>query len=263
MSDIALTFKQSGYVLTSMRRNPRLVVFSVAFPIVLLLLFASIFSKGKNATTHFAGGPITTDAYFTAGIIAYSISMICFSSLAVALTTQRENGVLKRIRGTPVPAWTFIAARILGSVVVVLLMTVLLLLIGRLAFGVRISSAGIGELAVFLVIGTFAMCSLGVALTTYTTTADSAATIAPFSTVILAFISGVFIPTDQLPKSLVQIGKFFPLAHLAQGLQAAFNTGPVHLNGENVAVLAIWGGAGLLIAARTFRWEPRGVGSKS
>src|SRR5207248_1595300 len=107
MNDVALTFRQAGYVLMSMRRNPRVLVFSVAFPVVLLLLFASIFSKGENATTHFAGGPIKTDAYFTAGILAYAITMACFSSLAIALTTQRESGLLKRFRGTPVPAWTF------------------------------------------------------------------------------------------------------------------------------------------------------------
>jgi ABC-2 type transport system permease protein len=100
------------------------------------------------------------------------------------------------------------------------------------------------------------MCARGIALTSVTTTADSAATIAPFGTVLLAFISGVFIPTDQLPDSLVQIGKVFPLAHLASGLQAAFGTGAVHLSGENVAVIAIWGAAGIIVAARTFRWEP-------
>ena len=256
MSDFALTVRQSGYVLLSMRRNPRVMVFTVAFPIVLLLLFASIFSKGTASTTKFVGGPIKTGAYFTAGIIAYAIAMACFSSLAISLTTQRENGLLKRFRGTPVPAWTFIAARICGSIVMVALMSVALLVIGWLVFSVKVSAAGIAELALFIVLGTAAMCSLGIAITTFTTTADSASTIAPFTTVILAFISGVFIPTDQLPNSLVQIGKVFPLAHLAQGLQAAFNGGPVHLSGENVAVLALWGGVGIVFAARTFKWEP-------
>jgi ABC-2 type transport system permease protein len=127
-------------------------------------------------------------------------------------------------------------------------------------FSVHISAAGVGELAMFTVLGTAAMCALGIALTAYLPSADAAATIAPFSTLILSFISGVFIPTDQLPDSLVQIGKVFPLAHLAQGLQAAFNSGPVHLSGENVAVLALWGGVALMIAARHFRWEPQGSG---
>jgi ABC-2 type transport system permease protein len=260
MSDVALTLRQAGYVLISMRRNPRVLVFSVLFPVVLLLLFASIFSKGKSATTQFAGGPIKTDAYFTAGILAYAITMACYSSLAIAITTQRENGLLKRVRGTPVPAWTFIAAKICGSIVLVAVMTVLLVGIGAVVFDVHVSGAGLAELALFTVLGTIAMCALGIALTTYTTTPEAASTIAPFSAVILSFISGVFIPTDQLPNSLVQIGKVFPLAHLAEGLQAAYNGGPVHLSGENVAVLALWGGVGILIAARTFRWEPQGPG---
>src|SRR5436190_782397 len=99
-----------------------LVLSTHAFPIVLLLLFASIFSKGTAATTKLAGGPIRTDAYFTAGIIAYAIMMACFSSLAIGLTTQREMGLLKRFPGTPVPAWTFVAARIVGSIVMVAVM---------------------------------------------------------------------------------------------------------------------------------------------
>lgn len=256
MSDVALVLKQTGYSLKTITRNPRALVFTVIFPIVLLLLFSSIFTKGGDARTSFQGGQIDTDAYFTAGIIAYAIAMACFSSLAISLTTERESGQLKRFRGTPVPSWTFLAARICRSIVLVVVMVIALLVIARLAFDVRLSSGGIAEVAVFTVLGTAAMCALGIAITTITNTADAAATIAPFGTVILAFISGVFIPTDQLPDSLVQIGKVFPLAHLATGLQAAFGTGAVHLNGENVAVIALWGAAGIIVAARTFRWEP-------
>jgi ABC-2 type transport system permease protein len=256
MSDVALVVKQTGYSLKTITRNPRALVFTVIFPIVMLLLFSSIFTKGGDARTSFQGGQIDTDAYFTAGIMAYAIAMACFSSLAISLTTERESGQLKRFRGTPVPSWTFLAARVCRSIVLVAVMVVALLVIARLVFDVRLSSEGIAEVAVFTVLGTAAMCALGIAITTVTTTADAAATIAPFGTVILAFISGVFIPTDQLPDSLVQIGKVFPLAHLASGLQAAFGSGAVHLNGENVAVIAVWGAAGIIVAARTFRWEP-------
>ncbi len=262
MSDAALVLRQAGYGLKSASRNPRVLVFTVAFPIVLLLLFGSIFGKGSHGTTRIdGGGRIDADAYLTAGIIAYAIMMACFSSLAITLTTERESGQLKRFRGTPVPAWTFIVARILRSIVLVVAMTVALLVLARIAFDVRTSASGFAELAVFVVLGTAAMCALGVAITAFTTTTDSASTIAPFSTVILSFISGVFIPADQLPDSLVQLGKVFPLAHLASGLQGAFNQGSVHLSGENVAVLALWGGIGILVAARSFRWEPHGGGS--
>jgi ABC-2 type transport system permease protein len=260
--DVALTLRQAGYNLLSLSRNPRALVFTIVMPIVLLVLFASIFAHSGSAdgTTTFNGEEIDTDAYFTAGIIAYAVMMASFSTLAIALTTQRESGLLKRFRGTPVPAWAFIAAQVLRSIVVVTAMTVALLLIGHFAYDVEISAAGIGEVAVFLVLGTAAMCALGIALTAITTTPDSASTIAPFGTVLLAFVSGVFVPTDQLPKSLVELGHFFPLSHLAEGLQAAFDPGPVHLSGTNVATLAIWGAAGLIVAARRFRWQPHGSG---
>lgn len=256
MSDVGLVLRQAGYGLKSLSRNPRALVFTVAFPIVLLLLFASIFAKSGSGTTNFAGTRIHTDAYFTAGIIAYAIMMACYSSLAITLTTERESGQLKRLRGTPVPAWTFIVARILRCTALVAAMTVALLVLARLAFDVRLSGAGLAELAVFAVLGTAAMCALGIAITTLTTTVDAASSVAPFSTVILSFVSGVFIPTDQLPDALVEVGKVFPLAHLASGLQGAFGQGDVHLSGENVAVLVLWGAIGIVVAARSFRWEP-------
>lgn len=258
MSDAVLVLRQTGYGLKSLSRNPRVLVFTVLFPIILLVMFSSIFAKGGGGRAKVHGANIALDAYFTAGMVAYAIMMACFSSLAIGLTTERESGQLKRLRGTPVPAWTFIAARILRSVVLVVMQTVALLLIARIVFDVRLGAAGVGEVAIFAFLGTAALCSLGIALTAITTTADSASTIAPFTTVILSFISGVFIATNQLPNSLVQIGKVFPLAHLASGLQAAFDQGPVHLSGEDVAVIALWGGIGLIVAARTFRWEPRG-----
>ncbi len=260
MSDVVLTIRQTGYGLKSLVRNSRALVFGVIFPVVLLVLFASIFSKGGDTTTSFQGVELDGDAYFTAGMMAYAVMMSAFSNVAIALTSQRESGLLKRFRGTPVPAWTFIAAQVLRSIVQVAVVSAALLAVGHFGYGVDISSAGALELIVFLVLGTAALCALGVAITALTTTPDSASTIAPFTTVMLAFISGVFIPVDQLPNSLVQIGRIFPLAHLAEGLQAAFGTGDAHLSGTNVAVLAIWGAAGIIVAARTFQWQPRARG---
>lgn len=262
MSDAGLVLRQAGYGLKSLSRNPRALIFTVAFPIVLLLLFGSIFGKGSSGTTRVGGGGrVDADAYLTAGMIAYAIMMACYSSLAIGLTTERESGQLKRFRGTPVPAWTFIVARIVRSVVLVTAMTAALLILARIAFDVHATAAGFAELAVFIVLGTAAMCALGIAITSITTTTDSASAIAPFSTVILSFISGVFIPTEQLPDSLVQIGRVFPLAHLAEGLQGSFAGGSVQLSGVNAGVLALWGAIGIVVAARSFRWEPHEGGS--
>ena len=257
MSGLALTVRQAGYGLRILSRNPRALVFGVVFPVILLVIFASVFAKGGDESTRFQGGEIDTDAYFTAGMIAYAIMFSAFSNTAIALTAQRESGLLKRFRATPVPAWTFIAAQVLRAIALVAVMTTALLLIAHLAYGVDLSAEGFAELAIFVVLGTAAMCALGVAITAITTTPDSASTVAPFTTVLLAFVSGVFIPTDELPQFLVDVGRVFPLAHLAEGLQAALRTGDVHLSGTNVAVLALWGGGGIVVAARTFQWQPK------
>lgn len=263
MSDLALVARQTAFGLRSTRRNPRAVVFTLAFPIVLLVLFNSIFTTGESKTTELGGDEIGLDAYFTAGIVAYAIMMSCFSTMAIALTTQRESGQLKRFRGTPMPPWTFIAAQILRSVLLVGLMVVVLLVIARLAFHVEVRGETLVGLVVYILLGTATMCTLGIALTTVTPTADAASTIAPFGAVLLSFISGVFIPVETLPNWLEEVGRVFPLAHLAEGLQTTFseNASGVGLDAGNVAVLAAWGLAGLVVAARAFRWEPQAVRS--
>lgn len=260
MSDGAMVLRLAGYQLLSLRRNSRAVVFTIAFPVVLFVLFASVFGHGSQSTG-FQGGRIALDAYFLAGMIAYAIAMAAFSTLAISLTTQRESGLLKRYRGTPMPAWTFIAALVVRSILLVVLETAALLVIGAVAYDVTVSGPALAELAVYVVLGTFTMATLGVSLTAIARTADSAATIAPFTVLLLSFISGVFIPVSQLPNSLVQIGKVFPLAHLAEGLQDALLSHHLRLDAENFAVLAIWGIAGLIVAQRAFRWTPQAVGA--
>lgn len=258
MSDLRLVLVQARYGMLSFLRNPRALIFTIVFPVFFLVIFAGIFGgEGKES---FGGGRISTDAYFTAGIIAYSIMLTCFSTLAISLTTQRESGQLKRYRGTPIPSWTFVAALILRSIVLTALMTAVLLALGKVAFDVGVPSEGFVGLLVYVLLGTATMCVLGIALTAVTPTADAASTIAPFAAIVLSFISGVFIPVDQLPGWLEEVGRVFPLAHLAEGLQTTFATkSGTGIDGADVAVLGIWTVAGLLVAARGFRWEPQAV----
>ena len=239
-------------------RNPRVLIFTIAFPVILLVLFASVFG-GANDAIEIGGARIPVDAYFTAGITAYAIMASAFSTLAIGLTSQRESGQLKRLRGTPLPSWAFISAQILRAVALVAAMTVVLFLIGYLAYDIDMTAEGVAGIVVAVLLGTAAFAALGVALTAVTPTAEAASTIAPFAGVLLGFISGVWIPVDTLPDWLVEVGRVFPLAHLAESLQRAVADPPLGtgLTGENVAVLAAWGIAGLVVAARGFRWEPQ------
>jgi ABC-2 type transport system permease protein len=258
MSAGAVVLSQTRYSLLSLSRNKQAVIFTIVFPIVLYVLFSSIF--GGDDTTRVPGaGRLELNAYFAAGMIAYALTGASFTTLAITLTSYRESGLLKRYRGTPVPAWTFVVSLILRSLVLVALMVVALGLVARFAYDVDFGAASVGGLVVYLVLGTFTFCCLGVALTAVTTSTEAASAIAPFSVVILSFVSGVFIPVAELPDWLVEVGNVFPLAHLATGLQTVLSpaTSGFGLNGENVAILAGWGVAGLVVAARFFAWEPK------
>jgi ABC-2 type transport system permease protein len=257
MNDVTLVLRQTYYGLKSTSRNPRAVVFALLFPVFFLVIFNSIFaSSGSDVSINGVTVPIKT--YFAGGLIAYAIMLNCFSTLLIALTTQRESGQLKRYRGTPVPSWTFIASLILRSLVLVAVMIVVILVLGSIAYGVDVNGEGILGLVVYAALGTAAMCALGIGLSAFAPNADAAGVIGPFTAVILSFISGVFIPVDQLPTWLEDIGRVFPLYHLAAGIQTALGTSSgTGLTGNDVVSLVIWAAAGMLIAVRRFRWEPQ------
>ena len=261
MSDAGLVARQTAFTVVGFRRNARALVFTVLMPIVLLVLFASVFG-GKDQTTKFAGLTISVDAYYTAGIAAYSIMLAGFSTLMISTVTARERGLLKRYRGTPMPPWVFLTAQILQSMLTIVIMVVVLLVIGRVAYDVKFASGGILPFVVYLLVGSATMCALGLAVARVATTVDAASAVGPFGTVILGFISGVFIPVKELPTWLVDVGRVFPLAHLAEGLQRSFTPAASSgINGTNLAVLAAWGIGALVVAIRTFKWEPLGAQS--
>jgi ABC-2 type transport system permease protein len=258
--DRAIVLAQARAAIVVALRTPRAMLFTIAFPLLFLVLFDSIFVKGGGQTATLPNSlKIDATAYFTAGIAAYAISLSTFTTLAVSLTTQRERGQLKRLRGTPMPPWTFVAAQVLRATAQAVAMTVLLLALGAIAYGVPIPGSTLPGFVLYLVLGTATLCALGIALTAFTPTPDAASTIAPFTVVLLAFVSGVWIPIDQLPRWLQEVGKLFPLYHLSLGLQTTLSPGASGsgLEAGNVAVLAAWALAGAWVAARRFRWEPR------
>lgn len=259
MSDLKLGVQQVAFVIVGFRRNARAMTLTVAMPIVLLVLFNSIFGGSQTTTALPSGARLGLHAYFTAGIIAYSIMLTGFSSLLVSITTAREAGRLKRYRGTPLPSWVFLSAQIVANIVVIAVMVAALLLIGRLAYGISIPTGSFGPFVAYVLVGTATMCALGIALSRFTTTPDAAAALGPFTTVILGFISGTFVPVSTLPDWLRQLGRVFPLAHLAQGLQTSMLTHGGHFDATNLIVLAAWFAGGLIVAVRRFAWEPLAV----
>jgi ABC-2 type transport system permease protein len=258
MRDLALVGRVTAFGLTGLARDRSTLVFTVAFPVILLVLFVSIFGE-DGASLPVRGASVPLDAYFTAGMAAYAVMMSGFATLAVTLTSQRETGQLKRLRATALPPWAFVTGQILKVIVLMAAISALLLAIGALAYGVPVDVPGLAGFAIYAVLAAAAFTALGVGATALFKTAESASTIAPFATVILGFISGVWIPTDQLPGWLVDLGLIFPLAHVAEGFQRTLSgEAGMGLDALNVVALAMWTVAGILLAARGFRWGPRG-----
>lgn len=239
-------------------RNPRVLVFTLGFPVVLLALFDSIFNSGDDSTT-FAGGTISGSAYLTAGMIAYAIASSAFTTLLISLTTQREAAMLKRLRGTPVPSWTFVAAQIARAVVMAIAIAAVLMAIGMIVYDVPSPGERLIGFIAYVLLGAACLSSVAIALTSFLRTEAAASSVGPFAVVILSFNSGVFIPTEQLPDWLYDIGRIFPLAPLADGLQRCLiEEGGTGLTASNVALLGFWLAGSAVIASRTFKWEPQG-----
>lgn len=235
-------------------RNPASIFFTVMFPVVLLLIFATVFG---DQTVEVDGG-IETTSYYVPAIITLSVISATMQSLAMSLVIAREDGRLKRGRGTPMPAWVFIAGRVGNSIVVALLMLVLIAALGSVLYSVPIPWEHLPALLLTLVVGAAAFSCLGIALTAAIPSQDAAAPIVNALLLPLYFLSGVFIPDDELPDGVIELADYFPVRDF---FQAFFNVyvpgGSATPDWGNLAVVAIWGVAGLLLAVRFFRWTPR------
>ena len=244
-----------GYDLRAFLRNRQSQFFTLALPVVFLVIFASVFG-GSGNTTQVAGGQISTSAYYVPGIIALGIIAACFGNLVASVTAQRERGALKRRRATPVPAAAVIAGRVLIAVV----MAAVLLGIGWAAYGARIPGRTALALAVTVVIGAASFCCLGYALTSLIRNEDAALPASKALTLPLYFISGVFVAASVLPRWLSDAGEIFPVRHLADALLVAYDPHTTGLGfaGLDLLIVAAWGAAGLLIALLKFSWLPLG-----
>ncbi len=246
---------QFRYDVKTFWRDPAAIFFTVALPVVFLLVFVTIFG---NDTLESRGG-IKLSTYYVPGITALAVISATFVSLAIRLTELRETGVLKRLRGTPLPAWVFIAGRAVTASVVSLVLVVVLVGLGRILYGVEVPGSTLPGFVLALLVGAMSFCCLGFALTVVIPTANAAPAVTNAFSLPLYFISGIFFPIDAAPGWLQTVAGIFPVAHLSQALFTAFDPatrGP-GIAIEDLAVVAAWGAGGLAIALWRFRWTPR------
>jgi ABC-2 type transport system permease protein len=236
-------------------RNPASVFFTVLLPIIFLLIFATIFGNDEIEEL----GGIQTTTYYVPAIITLAIVSATMQSLAISLTVDRENGILKRGRGTPLPNWAFFAGRIGNAIVISVLMLILVVALGRLIYDVEVPWDKLPAVLVTLLVGAAAFCSLGIALTAAIPSEDAAAPISNVAVLPLYFLSGVFIPETEIPSGVLEFADFFPIRHFFEAFFASYDPATAGSGFEwgHLAIVAAWGIAGLAVAIRTFRWTPR------
>jgi ABC-2 type transport system permease protein len=236
-------------------RNPASVFFTVMFPVIVFLILAVVFN---GESVHVRGG-IGATTYYVPAIMTLSIISATMQTLAMNLVIAREDGRLKRGRGTPMPPWVFIAGRIGNSIVVALLMMILLATIGAVLYGVDVPWDRLPAILLALVIGAGSFCCLGIALTAAIPSQDAAAPIVNALLLPLYFLSGVFIPEDQIPNGVIHFADLFPIRHFFDAFLDAYvpAAGSPAVSWDNLAIVALWGVLGLLLALRYFRWTPR------
>lgn len=251
-----LLLTQTGYQLKSFRRIPVAVFFTLGLPLIMLVLFNALFGSGTVDTPV---GSWSSSQFYTGGLAAFTAVSATFTNLANMVPIRRDEGVLKRWRGTPLPTWTYLAGFILSAVIIAVVGVVVMLAVGVVAYDLDIDAAKVPAATITFGVGVGSFAALGMALAAVVRSASSASAAANAVILPLAFVSNIFIPLDDPPRWIELIGDVFPLKPFAQAFQDCFNPlveAPA-FDWQALALVAGWGALGLLVALTRFTWEPR------
>jgi len=254
MSALTLMFSQVRYVNKSFWRNPTQAFFIFAFPLMFLVIFCALLG---NNTVHIGSLEIKSSTYYVGAMAAFGVITACYTNIAIAMTFQRDLGILKRVDGSPLPKSSFLGSRMVHALLIAVVLVVVTAGFGRTFYSASIPhGVMLFHFLVMLVVGAAAFCALGLAVTAVIPNADAAAAIVQATILPLLFLSGIFIPFgNATPAWILWIARIFPVRHFANGMLAGFVGTP--FDWVDVAIVAAWGAVGLLCAVRFFSWEPR------
>jgi ABC-2 type transport system permease protein len=236
--DLALVGWQVRYEQRSFWRNRSRAFFSFLFPIMFLVIFASLYNGVRLSTR----GNIPYNVYFVPGILAYGVITTTFVNMAISTAILRDEGVLKRMQGTPLPRWAFMAGRIGSTVVVVAAITALTLALGAVFWGVKVRGPTLPGFLLALLLGSACFTALGIGIVRFIRNAEAAPPVVNISILPLTFISGVWFVSDNIPSWLRHVAAVFPVHALADALQYAFDprTRGAGIKGGDLLTLVIW-----------------------
>jgi ABC-2 type transport system permease protein len=254
---VSLVVAQTRYQIVTFVRIPVAVFFTLGLPLVMLVLFNALFGSGTFSTDE---GEISAQQFYTGGLAAFTAVSATFTNLANMVPLRRDEGVLKRWRGTPLPTWIYLAGFVLSAILIALVGVVLMLGLGVTVYDLRIEAAKMPAAVATFIVGVGAFAALGMALAAVVTSASSASAAANAIILPMAFVSNIFIQVDDAPAWITTIGDIFPLKHFAEAFQDCFTpfVEPPAINWAGLGYIALWGVAGMAIALTRFTWEPSG-----
>ena len=233
-------------------RSRELAFFTFLLPILMFVLLGSVYGNDRIKAEH-----VRAADYLLAGMIGYGAIATGFAGLSISMVIDREAGILKRLRATPLPAWVYIAAVLVTTIVSFLIEAVCLIVLARLLFHTHIPSRVL-SLALALLLGVGAFTALGLALTTMIKSARGSSAVVNAIYLPLSFVSGAFFSSHGFPKVLRAIADALPLVYMIRLVRDVMLRGAEIWNRPTaVLMIAAWGVVGAVVAARRFRWEPR------
>jgi ABC-2 type transport system permease protein len=253
MNDAVLVGHQIRYEQKSYWRNPASAFFTFAFPLVFFFILTSL--AGGQTDKQDLGAGVKLSQYYTPSILGYAIMSACLLAVAMTLVRQREDGILKRYRGTPAPSWSLVGGLIGSALIVATLLSTVVLVFAELVYGVSIPASHLPPLIVTILLSALVFCALGIAISSVIPNMDSGPAIINLPFFILVFISGTYFPVTG---NLAKIASYFPLRPFITAMYHSFDpyaTGSLWA-WHDLRSLAIWGVIGVVVAVRRFRWLP-------
>jgi ABC-2 type transport system permease protein len=230
-------------------RSRELAFFTFLLPMIFFVLLGSTY--GSDTVDGVKGS-----RYLLAGMIGYGAISIAFAGLAIVVVIRRESGILKRLRATPLPAPAYVAALLCAFLAAFAVEVVGLILLGRLFFSVPVPDR-LGSLVLALLLGAVAFCGMGIGITALIKSAEGASAVVNAIYLPMAFIAGAFFSPHSFPQVLRAIADVLPLTYFLRLTRNVMLHGDtIWSQGANVAVVAAWGALGVIVALRSFRWEP-------
>ena len=254
MHNAALMFQQVRYTNKAFWRNPASAFFTFAFPLMFLVIFTSLLGDGQIP---FQSQDIDLSTYYVMAEAAFGVITACYSNIAISVSFQRDMGILKRTRGTPLPGWAYLSARVIHAMVISFILVAITVAFGAIFYSAQVPT-GVQLLLVLLtvVVGGLSFAAMALALTSAIPNADASPAIVNASILPLLFLSGIFIPIgDEAPQWIITVSDIFPVRHFFDAMSSAFLGNAYEW--LDLVIVAAWGLAGLILAAKYFSWEPK------